>query len=145
MVIAALGMLFGLMEFLRIKKLPAHKSMLEVSALIYETCKTYLFQQGKFLAILELLIGGSIFYYFYSLKGLEISKVAVILLWSVLGILGSVGVAWFGIRINTFANSRTAFASLTGKPFKVMAIPLQAGMSIGVLLICVELFMMIAI
>jgi K(+)-stimulated pyrophosphate-energized sodium pump len=145
MVVAVLGMLFGFMEFLKIKKLPAHKSMLEVSALIYETCKTYLFQQGKFLAILEVLIGGSIFYYFFVLQSLPIARVFLILLWSVLGILGSFGVAWFGIRINTYANSRTAFASLKGKPYDVMDIPLRSGMSIGVLLICVELFMMIFI
>ncbi len=145
MVIAVLGMLFGFMEFLRIKKLPAHKSMLEVSALIYETCKTYLFQQGKFLAVLEVLIGGSIFYYFFALQNLPLGRVLLILLWSILGILGSFGVAWFGIRINTYANSRTAFASLKGKPYDVMDIPLRSGMSIGVLLICVELFMMIFI
>jgi K(+)-stimulated pyrophosphate-energized sodium pump len=145
MVIAALGMVFGFIEFLRIKKLPAHKSMLGVSALIYETCKTYLFQQVKFLAILEILIGGAIFYYFFFLQGLPFARVALILLWSVFGILGSFGVAWFGIRINTFANSRTAFASLKGKPYDVMDIPLRSGMSIGVLLICVELFMMIFI
>jgi K(+)-stimulated pyrophosphate-energized sodium pump len=145
MVVAALGMLFGFVEFLRIKALPAHKSMLEVSALIYETCKTYLFQQGKFLAILEVLIGGSIFYYFFFLQNLPLARVALILLWSVLGILGSFSVAWFGIRINTYANSRTAFASLKDKPYSVMDIPLRSGMSIGVLLICVELFMMIFI
>jgi K(+)-stimulated pyrophosphate-energized sodium pump len=138
-------MLFGLFEFLRIKKLPAHKSMLEVSGLIYETCKTYLFQQGKFLAVLEVLIGGAIFYYFFFLQSLPFGRVLLILLWSILGILGSFGVAWFGIRINTYANSRTAFASLKGKPFEVMDIPLRSGMSIGVLLICVELFMMIFI
>jgi K(+)-stimulated pyrophosphate-energized sodium pump len=145
MVISVLGMIFGLIEFMRIKALKAHKSMLEVSALIYETCKTYLLQQGKFLAILEIFIGACIFYYFFFLQHMELSRVLVILMWSVLGILGSFGVAWFGIRINTYANSRTAFASLQGKPYQVMDIPLRAGMSIGVLLICVELFMMIFI
>ena len=145
MVVCALGMVFGLVEFLRIKALPAHSSMLEVSDLIYETCKTYLLQQGKFLVILELFIGACITYYFLVLQGMEIGRVLLILLWSVLGILGSVGVAWFGIRINTYANSRTAFASLKSKPYSVMDIPLRSGMSLGVLLICVELMMMIFI
>jgi K(+)-stimulated pyrophosphate-energized sodium pump len=145
LIIALVGTLFGLVEFIRVKKLPAHKSLLDISALIYETCKTYMITQAKFLAVLEILIGGCIVYYFGVLQGMPIQKVLLILSWSVLGILGSFGVAWFGIRINTFANSRTAFASLTGKPFNVMSIPLQAGMSIGVLLICVELAMMIFI
>ena len=143
--VCLLGMVFGLIEFSRIKALPAHRSMLEVSSLIYETCKTYLFQQGKFLVVLEALLGACIVYYFGVLRGFEAEKVGLILLWSVLGILGSFGVAWFGIRINTYANSRTAFASLRGTPYAVMDIPLKAGMSIGVLLICVELFMMIFI
>lgn len=145
MIVCVVGMLFGLWEFFRIKNLPAHKSMLDVSALIYETCKTYLFQQGKFLVVLELLIGSCIFYYFSVLQNLELPRVMLILLWSVLGILGSYGVAWFGIRINTYANSRTAFAALRGIPYPVMDIPLSSGMSIGVLLICVELVMMIFI
>ena len=145
MAIVVLGMLFGLIEFIKVKRLPAHKSMLDVSALIYETCKTYLLQQGKLLVVLELFIGACIFYYFYFLNHMELSRVMVILMWSVLGILGSFGVAWFGIRINNYANSRTAFASLTGKPYSVMDIPLRSGMSIGVLLICVELFMMMFI
>lgn len=145
MFVCLVGIAFGLWEFIRIKKLPAHQSMLEISNLIYETCKTYLLQQGKLLIILELFIGACIFYYFYSLQGFELSKVGIILLWSVIGILGSFGVAWFGIRINTYANSRTAFASLAGKPYPVMDIPLKAGMSIGVVLICVELFMMLFI
>jgi K(+)-stimulated pyrophosphate-energized sodium pump len=145
LVVGALGMLFGLMEFNRIKKMPAHDSMLEVSALIYETCKTYLFQQGKLLILLEAFIGACIFYYFLVLQHMELPKVLLILAWSVLGILGSFGVAWFGIRINTYANSRTAFASLEGKPYPVMDLPLRSGMSIGVLLICVELVMMIFI
>jgi len=139
------GMLFGIWEFFNVKKLPAHKSMLDISHLIYETCKTYLLQQGRFLIYLELAIGSCIFVYFYYLSHLELGKVLVILLWSVIGILGSYGVAWFGIRINTYANSRTAFASLTGKPYGVMDIPLRSGMSIGVLLICVELLMMLII
>jgi K(+)-stimulated pyrophosphate-energized sodium pump len=143
--IAILGMLFGLYEFLRVKRLPAHQTMLEVSHLIYETCKTYLLQQGKFLILLETLIGAAIFYYFLVLQHLELSRVFLILAASIVGILGSYGVAWFGIRMNTYANSRTAFAALAGKPYPVMTIPLRAGMSIGVMLICVELFMMIFI
>jgi K(+)-stimulated pyrophosphate-energized sodium pump len=145
MVVAVLGAIFGLIEFMKIKKLPAHQSMLDVSALIYETCKTYLLQQGKLLVVLEAFIGACIFYYFLVLQHMELPRVLLILLWSILGILGSFGVAWFGIRINTYANSRTAFASLGGKPYPVMDIPLRSGMSIGVLLICVELFMMLFI
>ncbi|MCM2323670.1 MAG: sodium-translocating pyrophosphatase, partial [Oligoflexia bacterium] len=145
MVISLLGMVFGFVEFMKIKKLPAHESMLEVSNLIYETCKTYLVQQGKLLIFLELFIGACIFYYFLFLQHMELPRVLLILLWSVLGILGSYAVAWFGVRINTYANSRTAFASLGGKPYPVMDIPLRSGMSIGVLLICVELFMMMFI
>ena len=140
--VSLLGMLFGFIEFGRVRALPAHKSMLEVSALIYETCKTYLLQQIKFLVVLEILIGACIVYYFSALMHFETSKVMLILLWSILGIAGSVAVAWFGIRMNTYANSRTAFAALEGKPYPVMDIPLRAGMSIGVLLICVELLMM---
>jgi K(+)-stimulated pyrophosphate-energized sodium pump len=142
MIVSVLGCLFGLYEFSRVKALPAHKSLLEISELIYQTCRTYMLTQGKFLLVLEALIGTCIFYYFYALEHMPLEKVLLILFWSALGILGSFGVAWFGIRINTYANSRTAFASLTGKPFPVMAIPLRAGMSIGVLLICVELIMM---
>ena len=145
MFVALAGMIFGLVEYLRIKKLPAHESLLEVSALIYETCKEYLIQQGKLLVVLELIIGSCIVVYFGVLEHMSIGKVAVILLWSALGILGSFAVAWFGVRINTFANSRTAFASLAGKPYAVMDIPLRSGMSIGVLLICVELVMMLFI
>lgn len=145
LVISALGLLFGWFEFKKIKALPAHKSMLDISALIYETCKTYLFQQGKFLIVLELFIGACMIYYFGFLSHMEAPRVAQILLWSVLGILGSFAVAWFGIRINTYANSRTAFASLSGKAYSVMDIPLRAGMSIGVLLICVELILMLFI
>ncbi len=144
-VVVLLGIVFGVWEFFKIKKLPAHKSMLDVSSLIYETCKTYLLQQGVLLLILEAVIGTAIFVYFFYLRGLELDRVALILLWSVLGILGSLGVAWFGIRINTYANSRTAFASLQNRAYSVMDIPLRAGMSIGVVLICVELLMMIFI
>lgn len=145
MVVVFFGLLFGWKEFNRIKSLKAHKSMLDVSALIYETCKTYLFQQGKLLIGLEVFIGACIVYYFYGLKEMEFSKVLLILAWSILGILGSFAVAWFGIRINTYANSRTAFSSLQGKPYPVMEIPLVSGMSIGVVLICVELIMMMCI
>jgi K(+)-stimulated pyrophosphate-energized sodium pump len=144
-VIALVGMAFGVMEFMRVRKLPAHQSLLDVSSLIYETCKSYLLQQGKFLIVLEAIIGVCIIYYFGFLEHMGAGKVALILLWSALGILGSFAVAWFGVRINTYANSRTAFASLAGKPYPVMDIPLRSGMSIGVLLICVELLMMLFI
>lgn len=143
--VVAIGILFGLWEYTKIKNLPAHKSMLEVSSLIYETCKTYMIQQGKLLIVLQLLVGAAIFYYFYSLRDLDLGTTALILLWSVIGIVGSYAVAWFGMRINTLANSRTAFASLKAKAYPVMDIPLRSGMSIGVVLICVELAMMITI
>jgi K(+)-stimulated pyrophosphate-energized sodium pump len=145
LVVVLLGLYFGYLQYRSILKMPAHKSMLDVSNTIYQTCKTYLLQQGKFLMILFGLIAVIMAYYFLALSGMKIGKVAMILMWSVLGILGSYGVAWFGIRINTLANSRTSFASLRGKPFEVVSIPLQSGMSIGLLLICVELIMMIAI
>ena len=143
--ICVLGMIFGLAEFLMIKKLPAHQLMLNVSNTIYETCKTYMKQQAKLLVVLELFIAACIFYYFYYLNATPMSKVLTILMWSIFGILGSFLVAWFGMRINTYANSRTAFLSLKGQPYPVMSLPLRSGMSIGVLLICVELVMMITI
>jgi K(+)-stimulated pyrophosphate-energized sodium pump len=143
--VAVFGIIFGLREFFRIRNLPVHKSMLEVSNLIYETCKTYLFEQGKLLVVLEACIGACIIGYFGFLMEVGFERVALILLWSVLGILGSLFVAWFGIRLNTYANSRTSFSSLAGKPYPVMDIPLRAGMSIGVVLICVELILMILI
>jgi len=143
--VCVFGMLFGLAMYQQVKRLPAHQSMLEVSNIIWETCKTYLFQQGRLLLVLELFIGACIVYYFGVLNHQGAGKVLLILLWSVVGILGSYAVAWFGIRMNTYANSRTAFASLRGKPLPVYEIPLQAGMSIGVLLICVELIMMLVI
>lgn len=145
LLVGFLGIVFGMIEYGRIKALKAHQLMLDVSGLIYETCKTYLFQQGKFLLLLEVFIGACIVYYFGFLQHFAASKVALILFWSVLGILGSFAVAWFGIRINTFANSRTAFASLEGKAYSVMDIPLRAGMAIGVVLICVEILLMLAI
>ncbi|MEP7145454.1 MAG: sodium-translocating pyrophosphatase [bacterium] len=143
--VCLLGVLFGVYQFLAVKKLPAHKSMLEVSQVIFETCKTYLLQQGKFLFILFIFIGACIAFYFGGLQGESFGGVALILMWTVIGILGSYGVAWFGIRMNTLANSRMAFASLEKKPLKLLTIPLNAGMSIGVLLICVELIMMLII
>ncbi|MCB2305760.1 sodium-translocating pyrophosphatase [Clostridium estertheticum] len=145
LVICLLGMAFGFYQFLRVKKIRAHKSMLDVSAIIFETCKTYLIQQGKFIAILFLLIGSIIAFYFGYLQGTSFGGVLLVLGWTIVGILGSYGVAWYGIRMNTFANSRMAFASLKGKPLNLINIPLDAGMSIGVLLICVELFMMLII
>ena len=143
--VCVLGMIFGLYEFVRIKGMPAHKAMLNVSHTIYETCKTYMKQQAKLLVVLELFIAACIFYYFYYLNATPLPKVLTVLMWSIFGILGSYIVAWFGMRINTYANSRTAFMSLRGKPYPVMSLPLRSGMSIGVLLICVELIMMIAI
>ena len=143
--ICVLGMLFGFYQFNKVKKLRAHQSMLDVANTIYETCKTYLIQQGKFLAILFIFIGVCIAFYFGVLEGKGLGGVAMILCWSIIGILGSYGVAWYGIRMNTMANSRMAFASLEGKPLKLLHIPLDAGISIGVLLVCVELFMMLAI
>jgi K(+)-stimulated pyrophosphate-energized sodium pump len=145
LVFAVLGLVFGMAMYTHLRKLPVHASMLEISELIYETCKTYLITQGKFLLILEIFIGVIIAFYFGVLQSMAGIKVAIILAFSLLGIAGSYGVAWFGIRVNTFANSRTAFASLRGKPFPCYAIPLQAGMSIGMMLISVELFIMLCI
>src|SRR6058998_3454108 len=145
LVVCVLGMLFGLAMYRQVKALPAHKSMLDVSNIIWETCKTYIIQQGRLLMVLEAFIAACMIYYFGVLQHQGAGKVLLILMWSVIGILGSYSVAWFGIRMNTYANSRTAFASLSGKPLRVYEIPLQAGMSIGVLLICVELIMMLAI
>ncbi|GAB4368711.1 MAG: sodium-translocating pyrophosphatase [Deltaproteobacteria bacterium] len=145
LVICFFGMGFGLVQYVRIRNLPVHKAMLEISELIYETCKTYLITQGKFLAILWAFIAAIMVVYFGFLLHYATLQVVIIVLFSIVGILGSYGVAWFGIRINTFANSRTAFASLGGKPYPTMAIPLQAGMSIGMLLISVELVMMLFI
>jgi K(+)-stimulated pyrophosphate-energized sodium pump len=145
LVVCALGLLFGLVVFTQLKNLPVHPSMLEVSELIYETCKTYLITQGKFILLLELFIGVIMVFYFGFLEKLEPIRVVIILVFSLIGIAGSYGVAWFGIRVNTFANSRAAFASLRGKPFPIYAIPLRSGMSIGMLLISVELLLMLCI
>src|ERR1044071_1993682 len=156
LLVCALGLLFGLLTYTQLKNLPVHRAMREISELIYETCKTYLLTQGRFLLILWLFIGAIVAVYFGTLaettdatgaivRGFPAVKVIVILLFSLIGIAGSYGVAWFGIRVNTFANSRTAFASLTGKPYPNHAIPLKAGMSIGMLLISVELVLMLVI
>ncbi|HEX5818135.1 MAG TPA: sodium-translocating pyrophosphatase [Gemmatimonadales bacterium] len=142
--VCVLGLLFGLYSYMGVKKLPVHKSMAEVSDLIYETCKAYMIQQGKFLLVLLGFIGSVMIVYFV-LTGLEAPKIAIVLLFSLIGMLGSYGVAWFGIRINTLANSRTAFASLAGKGYPVYAIPLRSGMSVGMMLISVELLFMLAI
>ena len=139
------GLVFGLVIYTRLKNLPVHRAMREISELIYETCKTYLITQGKFLLLLELFIAVVIVLYFGVLLHYEALRVIIIFLFSVLGIAGSYGVAWFGIRVNTFANSRTAFAGLRGKPFPLYQIPLKAGMSIGMMLISVELLMMLLI
>ncbi len=143
--VCILGLVFGLAIYMNLKKLPVHRAMREISELIYETCKTYLITQGKFILILEIFIGVIIVLYFGVLSGMEPFRVAIILAFSLIGIAGSYGVAWFGIRVNTFANSRTAFASLEGKPFPLYAIPLKAGMSIGMMLISVELLIMLCI
>ncbi|HXG58908.1 MAG TPA: sodium-translocating pyrophosphatase [Thermoanaerobaculia bacterium] len=145
LVICVLGLLFGLVIYVQLRNLPVHRSMREISELIYETCKTYLVTQGKFIAILWAFIAAIMVVYFGMLRHFEPVRVVIIVLFSIIGILGSYGVAWFGIRINTFANSRAAFASLKGKPFPTYEIPLKAGMSIGMLLISVELVIMLAI
>jgi K(+)-stimulated pyrophosphate-energized sodium pump len=145
LVICLLGLAFGLAIYTHLKNLPVHKAMREVSELIYETCKTYLVTQGKFILILEAFIAVIIALYFGLLLKFEAVRVVIILLFSLVGIAGSYGVAWFGIRVNTFANSRTAFASLESKPYPIYTIPLKAGMSIGMMLISVELFIMLCI
>src|SRR6202522_1703506 len=139
------GLGFGMVIYMRLKNLPVHRSMREISKLIYETCKTYLVTQGKFILLLWAFIAVIIVLYFGVLEHMEAMRVAIILAFSLVGIAGSYGVAWFGIRVNTFANSRTAFASLPGKPFPVYQIPLEAGMSIGMMLISVELLIMLII
>ncbi len=149
--ISALGMIFGLIIYAQLKNMAVHKSMLDISELIYETCKAYMIQQGKFLMLLWVFIAVAVGWYFGWLiptetgNGMPMSKVAIILAFSLVGIAGSYGVAWFGIRVNTFANSRAAFASLRGKPFPCYAIPLKAGISIGMALISVELLIMLGI
>lgn len=143
--VSVIGLVFGFVEFLKVRSIKAHKCMTDVGETIFETCKTYLLQQGKFLIALEVLIGLCIAYYFGVLQKLSLYEVGTILGWSVVGILGSYSVAWFGIRMNTLANSRTAFTALRGNPLKILDIPLRAGMSIGVCLVSVELIMMLII
>ena len=145
LVFCALGGLFGLIIYIQLKNAAVHRSMKDISELIYETCKTYLITQGKFILILEAFIAVVIVLYFGVLEHLPVNRVIIILLFSLVGIAGSYGVAWFGIRVNTFANSRTAFAGLKGKPYPIYAIPLKAGMSIGMMLISVELLIMLCI
>jgi K(+)-stimulated pyrophosphate-energized sodium pump len=145
LVVCLLGAVFGLIQYVQTKNLPVHRSMAAVSHTIWETCKTYLMQQGKFLAMLWVLIALCMGYYFFYLENKGVGELAIILLCSILGILGSYGVAWFGIRINTVANSRAAFSALTGKSLETLLIPLRSGMSVGMLLVSVELFFMICI
>jgi K(+)-stimulated pyrophosphate-energized sodium pump len=145
LVICLVGAAFGLVQYKQTKALPVHSSMGSVSNTIWETCKTYLFTQGKFLAILWVLIAICMLYYFMGLQHQAFGKVLLVLLCSILGILGSYGVAWFGIRINTVSNSRTAFSALKGNALATLGIPLRSGMSVGLLLVAVELFFMICI
>jgi len=145
LLICVIGMGFGVMQYIQTKNLPAHKAMLDVSQTIWETCKTYLFQQGKFLIALWILIAICMIYYFGVLSGMPAGEIGIILVCSILGILGSYVVAWFGIRINTVANSRAAFASLSGEPLNIVNICLRSGMSVGLLLVSIELFFMIII
>ena len=145
MLVCILGLFFGYYQFTRVTKFRAHQTMLDVAQTIYETCKTYLIQQGKFIAILFFFIGLCIAFYFGYLSQMPIGSVLFILMWTVIGIFGSYSVAWYGIRMNTLANSRVAFSSLEKKPLKMLNIALDAGMSIGVLLVCVELIMMLII
>src|SRR6202051_3618417 len=145
LIFCVFGLIFGLAIYNKLKNLPVHKSMRDISELIYETCKTYLITQGKFILLLEIFIAIVIVLYFGVLLKFEALRVAIILLFSLVGIAGSYGVAWFGIRVNTFANSRPAFAGLRGKPYPIYHTPLEAGMSIGMMLISVELLMMLFI
>ena len=145
LLITVAGLAFGIVRFLQVKKLPAHSSMLEISELIYQTCKAYLIQQGRFLLVLWAFIGAVILIYFKFLAGLGWDRVAIVLAFSIVGMGGSYGIAWFGIRLNTYANSRTAFAALRGRPLALHQIPMKSGMSIGMVLISIELFMMLSI
>ncbi|KUG23628.1 pyrophosphate-energized proton pump [hydrocarbon metagenome] len=145
LIICVIGMAFGILQYVQTKNLPAHKAMLDVSQTIWETCKTYLFQQGKFLMALWILIAACIIYYFGVLEHMPATNVIIIMIASIVGILGSYIVAWFGIRINTVANSRAAFASLSGNPLNIVNICLRSGMSVGLLLVSIELFFMIII
>jgi len=145
LIVCAIGIAFGWMQYTQTKALPSHQAMLDVSATIWETCKTYVLQQGKFLAFLWILIAICMVYYFGALSHMPTIDVMVILFCSIMGILGSYGVAWFGIRINTVANSRAAFASLSGEPLNIVNICLRSGMSVGLLLVSIELLFMILI
>ena len=145
LIVCLLGLTFGFLTYRQLQNMPVHASMREISELIYETCKAYLVQQGKFLLILWAFIAVVIGVYFGALMHFSVGRVGIVLLFSLIGMAGSYAVAWFGIRVNTFANSRTAFAALPGKPFPVYAIPMKSGMSIGMVLISVELFMMLVI
>jgi K(+)-stimulated pyrophosphate-energized sodium pump len=145
LVVCALGLVFGLYTYTKLRDLPVHHSMREVSELIYSTCKAYLNQQGRFLMLLWVFIGAVIFAYYKILVGFSFARVALILAFSLIGMAGSYGIAWYGIRINTFANSRTSFAALKGKPYPCHAIPMQSGMSVGMVLISLELMMMLLI
>ena len=143
--IVVLGLLFGFWQYSKVRKLKAHRSMLEIGDVIFKTCSTYLKQQGKFLVVLFLFIGAAIALYFGVLSHMSIGSVCLVLAWTIIGILGSYGVAWFGVRMNTHANARMAFASLRRKPLDLLNIPLRAGMSIGIVLICIELVLMLII
>ncbi|MCC6951941.1 MAG: sodium-translocating pyrophosphatase [Phycisphaerales bacterium] len=145
LVVSVLGLGFGLLIYTQLKNMAVHKSMLEISELIYTTCKAYLLRQGKFLLVLWGFVAAAMTAYFLLLVGVSVPDMAIILLFSLVGIAGSYGVAWFGIRVNTFANSRAAFAALRGKPWPCYDIPLKAGMSIGMALISVELLIMLVI
>ena len=143
--IVVLGLIFGFWQFNKVRQLKAHKSMLEIGNVIFKTCSTYLKQQGKFLILLFVFIGAAIALYFGVLSHMSAGSVCLVLAWTVIGILGSYGVAWFGVRMNTFANARMAFASLRRRPLDLLNIPLRAGMSIGIVLICIELVLMLVI
>ncbi|MCX7991878.1 MAG: sodium-translocating pyrophosphatase [Proteobacteria bacterium] len=145
LIVCLIGILFAIIKYMQIKKIPVHREMAKVSNIIWETCKSYLAQQGKFLIVLWVLIAVCIYYYFGFLEHKSVIDLVIILASSILGILGSYGVAWFGMRLNTLANSRTAFASLQNKPVKVVTIPMHSGMSVGLLLVSIELFFMICI
>ena len=145
LLVCLVGLSFGLVTFLGLRRLPVHAAMLEVSELIYTTCRAYLREQGRFLLLLWAFTATVIFTYFKFLVGTGWGQVLIILAFSLLGMGGSYGIAWFGIRVNTFANSRTAFAALRGRPYPVHHIPLRAGMSIGTVLISLELFMLLMI
>lgn len=144
-VVVVMGLIFGFWQFNKVRRLKAHKSMLEIGNVIFKTCSTYLKQQGKFLIILFVFIGAAIALYFGALSKMSFGSVLLVLAWTIIGILGSYGVAWFGVRMNTYANARMAFASLRRRPLDLLNIPLRAGMSIGIVLICIELVLMLVI